>query len=137
MELTLDNMIDAIVWCSETSSQVICRKINTVKRQSATTQEIEAKNAYPYCENPAFSLNVGGKMYKPVVGPTGTETISAANRADLLGTLCCFYALDPANRPKSKAMKAVFDRVIEKQDEYRKIYFRAGLDSDEPVPSPQ
>ena len=76
-------------------------------------------------------------MYKAVIAPTGTETISAANRADLLDTLACFYALDPAKRPKSRAMKAAFDRAIEKQDVYREIYLRADFDSVEPAPSPQ
>ena len=127
MKLKTENMIKAIEKRSAKSSNLICQRMDTVQRKSATRQQTINVNAYPYCENPAFSLAVGGKMYKAVQPPARTETIPDEVRADLLDTLACFYRLDAESRPSGKKMKEAFDRACEKQDEHRQIDFRADL----------
>ena len=133
MELTTANIIKAIERCNAASSYELRRHMTTIKSKRATQTEIVGQGVHPYCENLALSLSVSGKIYNAVKAPPGIETIPAAARSELLDTRACFYDLDPAMRPDTKALRKAFGRAIEKQGEFREIYFREDLDSVESV----
>ena len=123
IKLGKDAIVAALVKINSESGKRIVHDFPSTWVQSANRSDITASMLFPYCENPALSLQYPVVKYNALNIPADTPEISDIDRQQLFDCLNCFYCFD-GNRPAAVgSLRDVWQNVVDNQATHRHIYW--------------
>ena len=116
-------IVEAIERLNDTCEERILSCMPTIKKQTATVEEIKSRQVFTNCEDTGLSLGNPGIVYKALDVPEDTPVLCDQDRQQLLDVLCCFYDLSN-NQPANKGVLwKVWGQAVSRQDGLRKFYW--------------
>ena len=104
------------------SSKKILGAFPCTRVQTANCAEIADRQLFPYCENPALSLQDPGVKYNALSIPADTPESNDIDRQQLFDCLNCSYLFD-ANKPASAgALRNVWQDIVNNQAAHRHVH---------------
>ena len=123
VKISKESLVKAIDRLNERCDNRILKSINSISIKSASSQQIEDKGLFAYCEDTALSLKFPGSVYKALSVPADTAVLSDDDRAHLLNVLCCFYDFDQYKPGGNRALRQAWYKAVQTQMELGEFYW--------------
>ena len=123
VKISKESLIKAIERLNVRCDKRILKSINSINIKSASSQQIEEKGLFAYCDNTALSINTPGSVYKALSVPANTAVLSDDDRAHLFNVLCCFYDFSQYDPGGDPALLHAWYKAVQTQMDLGQYYW--------------
>ena len=123
VQLGIPALVRAIGRLNEAAEKRLLQAFKGKPTKACDLKEIEGFGVTIYCEDERLSLRYPGTIYNSIRTPEGTETISNADRDQLLDTLVCFFDLEHCKPKNKKGLHQAWLHAKEAQTQHQHRIF--------------